>query len=74
MPEAIDTAAEVAAAQQKLTEAQAAHAAAMEATATPRAPMVVLLDFLGLVVSRFGNHPTLEKLLKEFEAAITPAS
>jgi chromate transport protein ChrA len=63
------TAAQVAAAQKALDDAQAAHAAATTAAAGPRAASTVLMDILTFITSKLGNHPLLEALLKELEAA-----
>lgn len=72
MANPVQTAQAVADAQAALATATAAHTAAVEATAAPRAPMIVLMELLGHFVSRFGNHPELEKLLLEFTAGVTP--
>jgi len=70
MPTTADTAAAVAAAQKSLEEATAAHTAAMAGAAEPRAAETVLVDLLEFFVSRAGNHPTAEALIKEFKAGL----
>lgn len=64
-------------AQKALAAAQAALAAAEEdaklatdAAARPRPVGSVLLDIVRELVSRAGNHPTLEKLEAELKASI----
>lgn len=69
MADPTQTAAELAEAQQKLANAEAAHAAAQAESATPRMPFVVVHDILTFIAGRFGNHPQLEKLLAELKAA-----
>lgn len=64
-----ETAAKVAAAQAALDDAQKEHAAAQEAAPEPRSPQSILSDILLFIAGRFGNHPDLEALIKEFTAA-----
>ena len=60
----------VADAQAALAKAQLHAGLAAEAAARPRPVGSVLLDIVRELVSRAGNHPTLEKLEAELKAAI----
>jgi len=67
----------VAEAEKALADAQAALAVAeadaktaAEAAARPRPVGSILIDLVRQLVSRAGNHPDLEALLKELEASI----
>jgi hypothetical protein len=66
------TAANLAAAQQALKDAEAKHAEAQAAVAEPRPPLEVVFDLFAELVSRHGNHPTLEGLLTELGATAKP--
>lgn len=66
-------------AQQAVADAQAALEAAQhhaqlaaEAAMKPRPVWSILIDIVRHLVSRAGNHPDLEKLEKEFNAAVNP--
>jgi hypothetical protein len=72
MPTPNQTAQAVADAEAALVAANAAHAAAMAEAANPREPMTVIVEIIAHLVSRHGNHPDLEKLLHELEAAVAP--
>lgn len=74
MPTPDQTAQAVADAQAALAAAHAAHAAALEAVADPRPAHVIMVDLFTLMISRFGNHPDLEKLHQEFKAAVAKLS
>jgi len=69
MANPVQTAQAVADAQAQLEQATAAHAAAIEATAEPREPLTIMLDLFMHFMSRAGNHPDLEKLMQELQAA-----
>ena len=67
----------VAEAEKSLADAKAQLAAAeedakvaAEAAARPRPVGSILIDLVRELVSRAGNHPDLEKLQKELEAAV----
>lgn len=69
---ATDTATALDKAKADLAAAQKAHDEA-EATDKPRrAPYLIMLDFMAAVAGRFGHHPDLEALVREFKATVPP--
>lgn len=72
MADSDKTKADLDAAEKQLAEAKAAHAVATRKESGPRPAPVVLLDFIRIVASRFGNHPDLADLVAEFEQGVKP--
>ena len=70
MPTVEEAQAALAKAQAELDAANADATVAAEAAARPRPVGSILLDLVRELVSRAGNHPTLEKLEAELKASI----
>ena len=70
MPTVEEAQAAVAKAQAELDAAKADAQTAAEAAARPRPVGSILIDLVRELVSRAGNHPTLEKLEAELKASI----
>jgi len=70
MPTVEEAQSAVAKAQAELDAAKADAATAAEAAARPRPVGSILIDLVRELVSRAGNHPTLEKLEAELKASI----
>jgi len=70
MPTVEEAQAAVTKAQAELDAAKADAQTAAEAAARPRPIGSILLDLVRELVSRAGNHPTLEKLEAELKASI----
>lgn len=60
--------------QKQADAAKAASDAAAELAKHPRAPEVIVIDILHAIGDRLGNHPRLEKLLAELDAAVVRAA
>lgn len=72
MPTPEETAAELAAAQAKVTEAESAHAAAVKEAEENRTPEEAARDLLVKIVDNLGNQPAMEKDLKVLLGAGKP--
>ena len=70
MPTVEEAQAAVTKAQAELDAAKADAQTAAEAAARPRPVGSILIDLVRELVSRAGNHPTLEKLEAELKASI----
>ena len=53
-------------------KADAAQEAEDEASRHPRAPEVIVMDFMRQVSNVLGNHPKLQKLVDELDAVTAP--
>jgi hypothetical protein len=68
----VDTAADLEAAKQKLADAEAAHAKAVEEAAENRTPEQLVHDLFASIVARLGNRPDMEAMLKAIEKRLEP--
>jgi hypothetical protein len=71
MPTVEEAAAAVEKAKADLAAAESAQVEA-QASAPPREPNVIVLDFMSKIAQRFGNHHELAGLIAEFTKATAP--
>jgi hypothetical protein len=70
--EKVDTAADLEAAKQKLADAEAAHAKAVQEAAENRTPPELMHDLFAAIVNRLGNRPDMEALLTALTKHLVP--